>query len=250
MVLRRDMDRDCTQNTVQIFTYDKETEERTGALTKMIFAGCFPLLPILIGFFGFSGTSLLPFLLSDMFPDQYVFYPPYISTLLSIVVNLMLGLLVPTFFIMFIWILPAIYQLLRCYCVLEDGRLVMLEWRPRRRYCTESFLVIAAMKTHLPDMDSSTTRRGVRAAFGLAYGMKRIQNKQWVLSYLTGEIESRQVAGYIVSNITVLKESKSRLVILADMDDGDKVKRRKLKIYRMYHQMEEIKTICEKGGHI
>lgn len=232
-------------NSIQIFTYDKETERQTGALTKMIFAGCFLIFPASIGIFGILGTSLLPALLSDMF--SYVFYEPYLSILDSIVYFLMMGMVVLSFFFMIVWIMPAVYQLLRCYCILGDGRLAMLEWKPRQRYCKGASIVSENIETHL-NLDSSATRRGVRSVFGILYGIEQIQNRQWVRSYLSGENEESQVAGYIISNIRILKENQSCLMIMADVNDGEQVKRRKLKIYRMYCQMEKISSICEKGG--
>lgn len=234
------------QNPMQICTFDKEMERRTGALTKMIFAGCFFAFPVLAGIFGMLGASLLPSLLSDMFLN--VFYEPYLSLLVSIVSCFMTGMAVLSFIFMFLWIVPAIYQLLRCYCILEDGNLVMLEWRPGRRRGAGAFIVISTMKVYFPNMDSSTMRRGLRASLGLIYGIKRIQDRQWVRSCLSGEIKESQVTGYIISNIRIVKENRSQLVIMADVNDGEQVKRRKLKIYRMYHQMEKISSVCERGS--
>lgn len=234
------------QNSIQIFTFDKETERRTGALTKMIFAVCFSAFPILIGIFGMLGASLLPSLLSDL--DSFMFYDPYLIILVSIVSYLMIGVLTLSFIIMLFWSVPAIYQLLRCYCLLEDGRFVMLEWRPVQRHGSGSFIAISTMKTYFPNMNSTTTRRGIRAAFGLRYGIRRIQNRQWVQSFLSGEVQESLITGYIINNIKIVKESRSQLVIQADVHDGERVKRRKLRIYRMYHQMETIRSICERGG--
>lgn len=192
------------------------------------------------------GTSLLPSLLSDL--DLYVFYDPYLIILVSIVCNLMMGVLALSFIFMFFWGVPAIYQLLRCYCILEDGRFAMLRWRPVQRYGSGSVIVISTMKTYLPNMNSPTTRRGVREEFGLIYGIRKIQNRQWAQSFLSAELQESLVSRYIINNIKIVKESRSQLVIQADVHDGDGVKRRKLRIYRMYHQMETIRSICEKGG--
>lgn len=112
----------------RIFTYDRETERKNGALTMLIFSFCVMLFPIFIIIFDVAAVDLWTgfiqadtrFLSSGLFDEAFghVMCLVFIVLFVSIPLTLFNGI-------------EAMEQLLSCYATLEDGSLVRLKCWPR-----------------------------------------------------------------------------------------------------------------------
>lgn len=231
---------------LQIFTFDKETEQKTGALTMLIFSASVYISPLIFGLADI-GVSLGTYLLS------YYAKVPIAGGALSDQMYGM-GAVVSTTFatalvLMILYGIPALRQLLYAYALLEDGRLIKMKWKFRRVYSMKARAIAKGVSKHV-NFDKGTARQTINGIYSFLDGLDMMHNPSVIAGHLDGSAVNKNIISMPLDNVTVLKKTKKKLVIMADTVVKNKPKRKKVTIYWMYYDMDTLCRLCEGGRSI
>lgn len=229
-----------------IYTYDKETERKTGAFTMFIFAICLLLLPLFIMVFDGLGVSLAANFLKNA--DVPV-YAGLETESMGAVITFVIVTFVISGPIIFAYPIAALKQLLVCYVELENGDLVKLRWQPKPSQYRKSYIFsnkISEVLGHEGLFEKWRTFDTVTRMYGARDAIKQIQNPQLIADYVEGRFEGYQIEDCLLGNIQLIKQTKKKIVIIADVMVKGKLKRKKQKIYCIYRNMDRLTSICER----
>lgn len=236
-----------TGSRLRVFTFDKETEKKAGTLTVSIFTMCLAVTPMIYLAIVGIGLSLGGYLLSGMASISIA--DGAINDQLNIVNTCVSFIMCAAIILVIIYGVPALRHLLYAYAMLEDGRMIKLKWRLRRiRSMYASAIgrrVAKATKT-----SRSSTIEAINGIYAFFEGVDMMRNPSVIMSHLDGSVVNKYIISMPLDNITVLKKTKKKLVIMADTLVKDKPKRKKLAIYWMYCDMDVLCQLCERGGSI
>lgn len=212
-----------------IYTYDKATERKTGAFTMFVFAICLLLSPLFIMVFDGLGVSLVAHFLKNA--DVPV-YAGLETESMGAMITFMIVTLVISSPIIFAYPIAALKQLLVCYVELENGDLVKLRWQPKPSQYMKSYILSNKISDVLGQerlFEKWRTFDTVTRMFGTRDAIKRIQNPQLISDYVEGRFEGYQIEDYLLGNIQLIKQTKKKIVIMADVVVKGKLKRKKTK---------------------
>lgn len=228
-----------------IFTFDKKTEKKTGALTPFIFSVCLYLSTFLIALSAL-GLSVGTYLLSEM--ASIPIADGAVSDQSSVIFSLAGTTFVVGFLLILTFGLSAIKQLLLAYA-LEDGRLIRMKWKFRRVNPRLGSAMAGEIAQHL-NVDRSTARQAISGIYAIIDGFRVIHNPMVLAGHLDGSAANPNIINMPLENITVLRKTKKKLVIMADAWVKNQMKRKKLTIYCMYHDMDILCSLCEGGSFV
>lgn len=231
--------------TIKFFTFSKSVEKKTGALTGVIFSFCIGIgaliIEIISGAFLTLRMDIMPSLnqLSSLY---------YTSHWLTIQGNISIILMLAYAIIFVPYGVAAMFQLTCSYTYLEGGTLLRLKWRRGNIYHNvRRCLTAMDLSGKLPDGFSSNYKRTIAEFADVSYGIFKIQNEEYIKKLFTGETFARNIECIALENIEFIKQTKKKIIILADIEIKNKIKRKKLKIYNMFNDMDILTNIC-KGG--
>lgn len=231
------------QTITKIFTYDKLTERKSGALTMMIFSFALLLSPLI--FMSIVGIGLS--LGSSLFAPHLPIADGYVTSQLTLLGWADLCIFIVAFPLFFTYTATGLNQLLCCY-VIMDGKFIRLKWSARRDRIRSTSLHLTAGSiakvTNKNRGDLYQTARGI-----LAYleGIDMMSKPEIAAEHLSGVGEKYPITLIEFDNIVFVKSSKKKLVFLADITKKDKVKRKKFTIYTMYCDMSQLENLCRGG---
>lgn len=224
----------------KVFTFSREEEQRSGVLTMMVFSLCLIAAIIFILVINMIGTSLA----LSFFQEYSGAYAQevWLDKLFPAVL-----ILVMLFFALYIPYGGAgIAQLLTAYAVLDGDRLVKLRWSGRRTTLgVRSWLRMARQLGYFQNMDMGS-RHNAAAGVSAFIGIGMMANRDFV----AWAVDSREESCLFctpMTNIQLHRKTKKYLLVEADMVIRGRHRRKKVKIYRMYQDMQQLELICEGG---
>lgn len=236
-----------TGSRLRTFTFDKETEKKAGTLTMSILSMCLAVTPMIYLAIVGIGLSLGGSLLSGM--ESISIANGAIDDQLNIVQTCVWVIMCAAIILVIIYGVPALRHLLCAYAMLEDGRLIKMKWRLRRIRSMYAGAIgrRVAKETKL---NRSSAIEAVNGIYAFFEGIDMIHNPSVIISHLNGSEVNEYIISIPLDNITVLKKTNKKLVIMADTLVKDKPKRKKFEIYWMYCDMDVLCQLCERGGSI
>lgn len=234
-----------TVSPLQLFTFDKETEKKTGVLTMPIFSACLLLFPMILMAIAGIGLDLGGYLLSEM--TSISISDGAIAEQMKIIyvcvkITFCFGLV-----LVYTYGVSALRHLLFAYAFLPDGHLIKLKWKFTRGHSMPGRGIAREIARHTT-IDRATAHQAVGGIYAFFEGIQIMHSPLVIVKHLEGSVVSENIISIPLDNVTVLKKTKKNLVIMADMLVKNKPKRKKLKIYWMYYDMGALCNLCERGG--
>lgn len=234
-------------NQLRVFTFDKETEKSTGVLTMAIFTLCLALSPLIFVSIADVGLTLVGYLIGEMtsipISDGAIQDQLEIVHVWLVLTTCAAVVLVPSYGA------AGLRQLLYAYALSEDGQLIKMKWKLRRLHTVQAS-VFARGFSKASHTNRSTTRQALNGIYAYFDGLDMMHNPVVVANHLSGAAVNAQIISIPLDNVTLVKRTRKKLVILADIAVKDQLKRKKMTIYWMYNNMDTLCQICERGSPV
>lgn len=236
---------DQKQLSSRIFTYSEEAEKNSGALTMRTLSYCLGAAAPIFLSINMAGTSLFLHFAKN---TSHV----YASDIWMKDTIPVTAVLVFIFFVLFIpYESAGLSQLLSAYAVMDGNRLVKLRFRGGSRvyHAVNHSLGMARAAGATAEFTRAGSRHIVAGAARGALGVRLMKNYDFV-SQAVEHCDENRLMFIPLKNIELLSDKKKYIQIEADMELKGKMRRKKIKIYKIYHDMDTLVSVCKGGGRL